>query len=82
MDRLDIEFENKDIVENPAFGDELEAHGGRRSVPYLIDTEHNVALYESDAIVAHLQKCYGTPVVSLVRPRIHVGGSTCISCEG
>ncbi len=82
MDRLEIEFENKDILENPAFGDELEARGGHRSTPYLVDTERNVELYESDDIVVHLQKYYGAPVVSSVRPRVHVGGSTCISCEG
>ncbi len=82
LERLDVEFENKDIAENPEFGDELEARGGKRVTPYLVDEANNVEMYESDDIVAYLQKTYGAPVVSSVRPRVHVGGSTCISCEG
>ncbi len=82
MDRLEVEYENKDIAENPAFADELEARGGKRVVPYLVDEAQGVEMYESDDIVAHLQKFYGAPVASAVRPRVHVGGSTCVSCEG
>lgn len=82
LDRLEVEFENKDISENPAFADELVARGGRLVVPYMVDEAHGVELYESDDIVAHLQKFYGAPISSPVRPRVHVGGSTCISCEG
>lgn len=82
LDRLGLEYENKNITENSAFADELEALGGMRQTPYLIDTERDVSLYESDAIVAHLQTYYGAPTPSAIRPRIHVGGSTCVSCEG
>lgn len=82
LERLNVEFENKDIIENPEFADELEALGGKRVTPYLVDEAQGVAMYESDDIVAHLQKFYGNPVASSVRPRVHVGGSTCISCEG
>lgn len=82
MDRLEVEFENKDISENPAFADELEARGGKRVVPYLVDEAEGVEMYESDDIVAHLQKVYGAPLTAAVRPRVHVGGSTCVSCEG
>lgn len=81
LNRLDIEFENKDIVENPVFAEELIAHGGKRQTPYLIDPAQGIALYESEDIVAHLQKHYGTPPVA-TRPRLHVGGSACIACEG
>jgi glutathione S-transferase len=82
LERLDIEFVNKDIAENPEFADELMARGGKLVTPYLVDEAAGVEMYESDDIVAHLQKRYGSPVVSSVRPRVHVGGSTCISCEG
>ncbi len=32
--------------------------GGMFQVPFLIDTEKNVAMYESDDIVKHLEKYY------------------------
>ena len=82
LDRLGLEYENKNITENPAFASELETLGGKVQTPYLVDGAHGVALYESDAIVAHLQTYYGAPTPSTIRPRIHVGGSTCVSCEG
>ncbi|OIP77257.1 MAG: hypothetical protein AUK16_02230 [Parcubacteria group bacterium CG2_30_44_11] len=82
LERLNVEYENKDIVETEAYAAELEARGGKLMVPYLVDEAHGIEMYESDDIVAHLQKHYGTPTASLARPRVHVGGSTCVSCEG
>lgn len=81
IDRLGLEVEKKDITEDAAYADELIARGGKQQVPYLIDAEENVEMYESDDIVAHLQKTYGQPTAA-ARPRIHVNDSTCISCEG
>jgi Glutaredoxin 2 len=81
IDNLDLEVEIKDIADDEAAAAELIEKGGQRQVPYLIDTDQEVAMYESDDIVAHLQQHYGTPTES-ERPRIHVGGSTCVSCEG
>jgi len=82
VERLDLECEMKDIEENAAFADELEAKGGKVQVPYLVDDAAGVAMYESDDIVAYLQSNYGTPTIA-TRPRIHVSsGSACLSCEG
>ena len=81
IDRLELEVEYKDIAADEALAAELESIGGKRQVPYLIDTDANVSMYESDDIVAHLQRTYGQPVAA-TRPRVHVGGSTCVSCEG
>lgn len=81
IDRLELDIEMKDIAENEAFAEELIEKGGKQQVPYLIDTDKDVAMYESDDIVAHLQKEYGTASPSSA-PRVHVGGSTCVSCEG
>jgi glutathione S-transferase len=81
IDRLDLEVEYKDISADETLATELESLGGKRQVPYLIDTEANVSLYESDDIVTHLQRTYGQPAAT-TRPRVHVGGSTCVSCEG
>lgn len=33
--------------------------GGKQQVPYLIDEERGVSMYESDDIIAHLNEHYG-----------------------
>ena len=42
---------------------ELVAKGGKMQVPYLVDPNTGVAMYESDAIVAYLRKTYGSEAV-------------------
>lgn len=79
IDRLNLEVEKKDISE-ATFQDELVAHGGKSQVPYLIDETQSTALYESDDIVAHLQKHYG--VKTPTRVRMHISDNACVSCEG
>lgn len=49
----EIDVELKDITD-PAIADELIEHGGKRQVPYLIDSERGAAMYESDDIIAYL----------------------------
>lgn len=71
----------KDIVADEAAKAELLEKGGKQQVPYLIDTDHDVALYESDDIVDHLQKTYGTSGAP-AKARVHISDSTCVSCEG
>jgi glutathione S-transferase len=51
-------FKLKDIAE-PWVADELVASGGKRQVPYLVDEENNVAIYESGDIVQYLTKQHG-----------------------
>jgi glutathione S-transferase len=38
---------------------ELVALGGRMQVPYLVDPNTSVSMYESDDIIAYLRKTYG-----------------------
>ncbi len=45
-------------VADPGITEELIAHGGKRQMPYLIDEEHNVAMYESDDIVSYLHETF------------------------
>ena len=54
---LGITVERKNIAD-PAVAAELVAHGGKRQVPYLIDSSRGVALYESDDIVKYLREQY------------------------
>jgi glutaredoxin len=51
---LGISFEEKNIADD-AVAAELIARGGKRQVPYLIDSEKGVEMYESDDIVAYLR---------------------------
>lgn len=46
------------IKETTADGvvEELIAHGGKRQVPYLVDSAAGTAMYESDAIISYLQE--------------------------
>jgi glutaredoxin 3 len=52
---LGIEFDEKNIAD-PAVADELIARGGKRQVPYLVDADGPVEMYESDAIIEYLHK--------------------------
>ena len=36
MDKHNVVYENRDIREHPAFGEELEARTGKLGVPYLV----------------------------------------------
>lgn len=79
LDRLSIDIEQKDISDNDAYAAELVEKGGKQQVPFLLDEANDIALYESDDIVAYLQKEYGAPS----RPRVHnAGASVCVACEG
>jgi glutaredoxin 3 len=79
IDRLSLEVEMKDISDE-AIAAELEARGGVRQVPYLIDEAQATEMYESDAIVSHLQKYYGVQTAPKVR--VHISDNACVSCEG
>ena len=59
VDELGLQVEEKNIADD-AIAAELIERGGQRMVPYLVDTENNVEMYESADIVAHLEKHYGS----------------------
>lgn len=80
IDRLELPVEIKDISDSEVAA-ELEKRGGKVQVPYLVDTKASVEMYESDDIVSHLQKLYGTSATP-VRPRVHISDNACVSCEG
>jgi len=81
---LNVSFELKDISEDETALAELMEKGGMKQVPYLVDTEKDVAMYESNDIIEYIREHYAnsTPTASSARPRVHVGGSVCESCEG
>lgn len=56
-EELGIPFDLKSVT-NPQVAQELVARGGKLQVPYLVDTEHGVEMYESDDIIAHLHATF------------------------
>ena len=79
-DALGVQFDLHDIADDPALAEELIAHGGKRQVPYLIDTEREVAMYESDDIIAHIRE-HGAKAAPK-NPTVHHSENTCSACEG
>lgn len=56
--QLGLGLELKDASFDEAIIAELTNHGGKNSVPYLIDSEKNIGLYESKNIIEHLMGNY------------------------
>lgn len=56
-EELGIPFDLKS-VSNPDIAAELTARGGKLMVPYLVDEEKGVEMYESDDIIAHLHETF------------------------
>ncbi len=54
---LGISFDEKNIADD-AVAAELVARGGKRMVPYLVDEERGVEMYESADIDAYLRERY------------------------
>ncbi|CAN5682833.1 hypothetical protein BH11PAT2_BH11PAT2_03750 [soil metagenome] len=57
-EQLGLTFTLKNIADEGVM-DELIERGGEDQVPYLIDDEGPVEMYESDAIVTYLHHTYG-----------------------
>ncbi|MEK7505622.1 MAG: glutathione S-transferase N-terminal domain-containing protein, partial [Patescibacteria group bacterium] len=58
LDELKLERVEKNISD-PAVVEELVSLGGKRQVPYLVDSDKGVQMYESADIAAYLHKTYG-----------------------
>jgi glutathione S-transferase len=59
LEDLGLAWEEKNVA-NPEVSAELTKIGnGTRQEPYLIDHEHNVAMFESADIVDYLEKTFG-----------------------
>ncbi len=58
---LDLNVEKKNI-EDESIAGELVSRGGKRQVPYLVDTNRNIEMYESEDIIHYLKKQYGSGV--------------------
>jgi len=81
-DSLGVTFELKDIEEETNAAELIEL-GGKRQVPYLVDTERAVSMYESNDIIDYIREHYAGSSDQPAKPRIHnAGDATCTACEG
>ena len=57
VEALGLQIDERNIAEE-GHRTELIEKGGKQQVPYLIDEERGVSMYESDDIVAYLHEHY------------------------
>jgi glutaredoxin 3 len=83
-ENLKVELEMKDISEDEAALQELIEKGGMKQVPFLVDSEKAVSMYESSDIIDYIRENYASSKVASVlsKPRVHISNSVCESCEG
>jgi glutaredoxin 3 len=83
-ENLKVELDLKDVSEDETALAELIEKGGMKQVPYLVDSDKDVAMYESSDIIEYLRENHANTDASEspTKPRVHVGGSVCESCEG
>ena len=81
-ENLNVTFDLKDISDD-AVRDELIEKGGKGQVPYLVDTDTDVAMYESSDIIDYIRDQYAGTATDK-KPRVHNAGAaaTCVACEG
>jgi glutathione S-transferase len=57
-DALGVVFVLKDTNE-PDVAEELIARGGKKQMPYLVDEDKSIEMYESEDIITYLHEHYG-----------------------
>lgn len=84
-ENLKVELDLKDITSDESIRSELIELQGESEVPYMVDSDKGVTIDESNDIIEYMRENYASTLVNAVvdaKPRIHVGGSVCESCEG
>lgn len=82
-DNLHVTLELKEVSEDETAAAELLEKGGKMQVPFLVDSEKAVSMYESSDIIDYLRQNYAQSATAVAtRPRVHISSSVCESCEG
>lgn len=73
----------KDVMTDTVLLDELMQKGGKNQVPFLVDDENNVSMYESGDIVSYLEEHYGNGEAKqeFGGVRIHKSDDACNACQ-
>lgn len=80
---LNASLDLQDITESEVAFAEMMSKGGEDRTPFFVDTETDASMYESSDIIDYLRE-HGKQAspITISKPRVHVGGSVCESCEG
>lgn len=79
---LGLQIDLKNIVADPLLREELIKRGGKGQVPYLVDTQTETEMYESEDISAYLTTHYGQETKrSFNGLRVHHSEEICDSCQ-
>ncbi len=61
LNELNLDYHVKNVGKHSARRPELVDRGGKMMIPYLVDPNTNVEMYESDDIIDYLEAAYGSP---------------------
>ena len=83
IEALSIKMTLKDISADSALIDELIALGGKKQVPYLVDSGRGEKMYESQDIIAYLQRHYSEARTASTFGglQIHKSDEVCDTCQ-
>ena len=83
-ENFNVTLDLKDVSESEVAMAELTELSGNTQTPFFVDTANGISMAESSDIIDYLrqQSKSTAPVAAMARPRVHVGGSVCESCEG
>jgi len=82
VESLGITLQLKDISADQKNKEELIALGGKQQVPYLVDTERGVQMYESNDIIEYIAEHYREQESkSFGGLRIHKSEDICDTCQ-
>ena len=79
---LGVQFNLKNILSDESIAKELIELGGKRQVPFLLDVENNITMYESNDIIAYIQKrSADTAPKNFGGLKIHTSPEICDTCQ-
>jgi glutaredoxin 3 len=84
-ENLKVDLDLKDVSEEESALKELLEKGGQKQVPFLVDSDRDVSMYESSDIIDYLREHYansGSDEGVKKKPKVHISNSVCESCEG
>jgi len=84
IDALGVSLSLKDVSSDASLLEELISIGGKKQVPFLVDTEKGVQMYESADILTHIKDNYvseSEPKGKFAHLNIHKSDDSCDTCE-
>lgn len=75
-EELNITLDLQDVTADQNIATKLVELGGKRQVPYLVDTDKDVAMYESEDIIHYLQEQYAGSAPTENKPKFKIHRST------